>query len=250
MPSQTVAGALIDLWKLDLPWSFPRWQEITDIHHGLFQQDDGLLPKIGKAVAWTRWDAQDVQSFFEQYRALSTDTERANFVARSRGAVLPGRSVWLKFVGKGWARWNIHSRIINQLNIHNIHPLKLMLAEDTITDWPSATLYLPEALDDIGVELFGPEALSPVSGRLPSALRDCVRMLSQQTWLNIRKQVERSHRRIDVLEREALQLVCGWFFKSSSLTTANFLYEDLNQPNVTNTVRPKGWEIFTFKEVK
>src|SRR6266705_3926126 len=144
MPSQTVAGTLINLWKLDMPWGFPRWQEITDIHHGLFPEDDRLLPKIGKAVVWTRRDAQDVHSFFEQYRALSTDADRAKFVAQSRGAVLPGRSIWLKFVTKGWARWNIHSRIINQFNLHNIHPLKLMLAEDTITDWPLATLYRSE----------------------------------------------------------------------------------------------------------
>ncbi len=113
MPSQTVAGTLINLWVLDMPWKYPTWQEITDIHHGLFPEDDRFLPKIGKAVAWSRRDAQDVESFFKQYRALSTEAEHIKFIQQSRGAVLPGRAVWLKFVTKGWNKWGIHNRIIN-----------------------------------------------------------------------------------------------------------------------------------------
>ena len=222
----------MDLWILDMPWSFPKWQEITKIHHGLFPEYDQLLPTIGKAIVWTRQDAQDVRSFFEHYKSLSTDAERATFVTQSRGAILPGRSVWLKFVAKGWSKWNIHSIIINQFNLHNIHPLKLMLAENTVTDWPAATLYLPEALDSIGVDLFGPEVLSPISDRLPSTIRDCVRMLSQQTWLHIRKQVERSRKKINVLERNALQLVSGKFLKTCATIILFYFVKGLGQSNL------------------
>jgi hypothetical protein len=208
MPSQTVAVTLIHLWMLDAPWDYPTWQEITNVYHGLFPENDRFLPKTGK-VAWSRTDAQDVESFFKQYETRSTG-ERVKFFQESR---LPGRAIWLKFVTKGWEKWTIHNRIINQLNIHNIHPLKLMLAEGNVTDWPNASDYLSEALEGIGVDLFGPEALSPMSNRLPRPVRDCVRMLTQQTWLLIRKQVERSRVKIGVLEKDALDLVSSSFSK-------------------------------------
>ncbi len=85
-----------------------------------------------------------------------------------------------------------------------------MLAEGNITEWPSSGLYLLEALDNIGVDLFGPEALL-ISNRLPSTIRECVRMLAQQTWLHIRKQMERSRTKIDIFEKDALLLVSGLF---------------------------------------
>ena len=230
MPSQTAAGTLINLWILDAPWAYPTWQEITGIYHGLFPEDDAFLPKT-----WSRRDAQDVESFFEQYKTCSTEAERVKFIRQSRGAVLPGRAIWLKFITKGWNKWRIHSRIINQLEIHNIHPLKLMLAEGNVTKWPCSSLYLPEALDDIGVDLFGPEALL-ASNRLPTAIKECVRMLAQQTWLHIRKQVERSRTKIDVLEKGALHLVSGLspcFAVCHSFQLICFRVEALEQPSAT-----------------
>jgi hypothetical protein len=52
------ASALIKLFFLDgYPWSWPTWQKITGVYHGVFPTEDSLLPK-----GWTRQDALDIKS--------------------------------------------------------------------------------------------------------------------------------------------------------------------------------------------
>ena len=45
MPTLPISHTLINLHKCNgTPWQWPAWQNLTGIHHGLFLNDDALLP--------------------------------------------------------------------------------------------------------------------------------------------------------------------------------------------------------------
>lgn len=199
------------LSKPGAPWTFPIWQEITGVRHGLFPDDDALLPP-----GWTRETADLISSYFNQFKQQSSEAKKATFSqGRSNGSHVPGRSLWQKFITDGWKDWKIHSKITSVLSIERLHPLTLALSvsNGSFQEWPRATDYLPEATNSVGKALFGDEALDE-NGRLLQPLRSMTYVMMQRTWNVIRNQVDRNRSRISVLEKEVLAAFEGRFFRA------------------------------------
>jgi TATA-binding protein-associated factor len=187
MPSHTVHGALVKLWfaLAESPWSFSAWQDITGVTNGLFPLDDSQLPK-----GWTRKSADDIASYFQQFRDKKSEDERIKFAGLQRRVgndTIPGRALWRKWVTDNYSKhWDIHGRIARALTDANIHPLQLMKATGDFDDFPGASSYLPLGLDPIARSLFGPESFDK-SNHLKRELREPTLMLAQRTWGQLRK---------------------------------------------------------------
>ncbi|KAK7034787.1 hypothetical protein VNI00_012195 [Paramarasmius palmivorus] len=182
MPSHTAASALIKLWfQEEKPWHYSQWQEITEVYHGLFPDDDRLLP-----VGWTRQNATQVKDYFDQYQAQATETAKLTFAAKSRS---PGRQFWTNWIRDHWEKWKIHDKIVECLREHHCHPMSLMLGEDSLEEWPPADNYLPMAVDSIGMSLF--------------ALRSQLLIFGQRSWARIRAKKNADLKKIQKLEIEA-----------------------------------------------
>jgi len=119
MPSHTCTTALIDLYHAGgAPWNYPKWQEITGVRHGLFPDDDSLLPR-----GWTREDAQNVASYFSRYKNIVGECAKLKFAAsRTDGGSLPGRTFWRTWVTTNWGRWKIHRRVIDVYKENDCFP--------------------------------------------------------------------------------------------------------------------------------
>ena len=204
MPSHKADSTLIKLHTLNVqpgtPWFWPQWQEITGIKHGLFPSDDSLLPG-----GWTRDDANDIAAYFTQYSLLDSEDNKIRFAVNNRpGPHVPGQQKWHNFVSKHWEKWRIHSIISQVFWEQLIHPITLIIDQGSLEPWPNAEIYIPLALDKIGLALFGVEAFD---GRdlLPMELQKCVTIFAQRSWTQIRAQVYNDTARLDKLEKATIE---------------------------------------------
>ncbi|RXW12331.1 hypothetical protein EST38_g13525, partial [Candolleomyces aberdarensis] len=125
-----------------------------------------------------------IESYFSQYYAKPTEDEKIKFAMKLKQdgiETVPGRELWRNWVTSHYStHWKIHSRIAKILSSQGIHPEQLM-AETGDDSPPNSASYLPIVLDEIGRDLFGPEALDS-NGRLLGKLRDPTLILAQRTW--------------------------------------------------------------------
>jgi TATA-binding protein-associated factor len=214
MPSHTPASGLVKLFfHNEIPWKYPQWQEITGIMYGLFPVNDHHLPK-----GWTRQDANDVLSYFKQYQQIDSEDNKIKFATRNRDKTIPGRTKWSKFVSDNWERWKVHDRIVDGLRQHNIHPITLLVQENSLDKWPSSDHYIPIALDTIGQLLWGPEAFSQ-SDILPFEVRKGLTALVQRSWARIGDRHQRDKATLPKLEKEVLDAFEGTFITLQPLFT-------------------------------
>ena len=204
MPTHTVASALVKLWTLGAPWGYSGWQALTGTQHGLFPDDPALLPK-----GWTPEDAANIKSYFEQYRLQPTEDDKITFAKQTKGTALPGRKTWRDWVSTVWRTSRIHERVISVLHANNFHPLTLAAdSPNGTTIWPMGGTWIPLCLDAIASDLFGESCLDH-HGRLPEPLRAPTQALIQRTWTNLTKRLDRSRKRLSILEEEAVQAFNG-----------------------------------------
>lgn len=204
MPSHTTHSALIQMYYDGdgAPWTFRRWQEICGVIHGLFPDDDNLLP-----AGFTRSNAQFIASYFDQYNKKPKEDDKIKFSAARTGAdSVPGRDYWRLWVTDLWKVAKLHARITEVLSRENLHPLTLALNSKTgsIDIRPNAMHVLPLAVDAVGKALFGEDSFDRL-GRVKMELRPTTQALITRTWLNLSNQITRSKSRIDKLKGEATQ---------------------------------------------
>ena len=218
MPSHTIHSALTQMYY-DLehaPWNFLAWKEFTGIHHGLFPKADHQLPR-----GWTRQMAIDIASYFDQFRAITSATERIKFASQSPKKdvqLVPGRKAWRDWVTKLWKDYKVHQKIIDVLLAENIHPFYI-IAQDPSVGWPDADHWIGVAIDPVGTSLFGEDAWFPGVERLHSKLRPTVKELIQRTWIILYNLRNRSDDRLNTLKSKALEAFegkCEFFHLTSS----------------------------------
>lgn len=184
MPSHKSPSAFIKLFCLNgAPWEWPAWQERTGIHHGLFPALDEHLPP-----GWTRQNAVDVHSYFTAYNQLTSETDRIRFATRTQGgSSYPGRAFWSSFVNGNYSRWGIHNLVVAELKEWDVHPMAIMIRENSTNDqWPNADFYVPKIIDSLALKLWGPEAFREGSEILSTDLRRCLQIFVQRAWTNLR----------------------------------------------------------------
>jgi TATA-binding protein-associated factor len=226
MPTHTPASALIKLFYAQpgAPWIFPQWQVITGVTHGLMPKDDGLLPE-----GLTRKDIANVESYFSQYDARSTEEEKIKFASKVKKAgkdEIPGRGAWNAWVTKRYnSKWKINTHIVKILASSGLHPDQIM-DENGEESIPNSTSYLPLALDAIGRDLFGPEALDS-NGRLLARLREPTLVFAQRTWMLEARTVGSRKKKLEVLRDAAENILTGMSFTSLQLDTTNHTSQSL-----------------------
>lgn len=208
MPTHTIASGLIKLYSCNgAPWEFKNWKDITHIEHGLFNEDDALLPR-----GWDRRTADRVEAYFDQFSKLPNEALKMAFAAgKKEAATNPGRQIWRSFVTTGWKAWGINTIISKVLTENEFHPLQIMIADANATNdlvFPQGEHNVPLVLDLVALALFGEEAMN-TSGRLLQNLRGPLTILVQRFWDNARKTAERSRRNLDKLENKALDAFEG-----------------------------------------
>jgi hypothetical protein len=237
MPSHTIHSALVKMYfdGDGAPWTFPQWRRLTHVSFGLFAAADDQLPE-----GWTRENANFIRSYFDQYNKHTKEDARITFsAARKNGPQVPGRNHWRNWVTKVIKDSGVH-RIITQVLMENsLHPLTICLnsRSGSLDFWPDGRMYVPLAVDNVALELFGSDALDPL-GRLQLELRDSTQAIIQRTWKNIGDQLKRSRKRITKLEAEATEA-----FLSESrflpLSTYSYIYQSfsvLKTEKLTKTI--------------
>lgn len=192
------------------PWTFPTWQALVSVNHGLFPDDDSQLPK-----GWTRRDAQFIQSYLNQYSKMKSQDHKIRFAAaRKNASEVPGRDLWREFITNCWKNKQIHAKVTTILTEEGLHPVQLALASKggSLEKLPHSVDYVGEAVDPVGKLLFGFECLDRDGHRMDMNLRSATRGLIYRTWLNIKNQVLRSKSRIVQLEQDATLAFDSMFF--------------------------------------
>jgi hypothetical protein len=92
--------------------------------------------------------------------------------------------------------------------------------ENGETSVPNSTSYLPLALDAIGRDLFGPDALDS-NGRLLARLREPTLVFAQRTWTLEVRSVGNRKKKLEVLRDTAANILTGMSFTSLQLDTTN-----------------------------
>ncbi|RXW12649.1 hypothetical protein EST38_g13204 [Candolleomyces aberdarensis] len=221
MPTHTPASALIKLFFAmhGAPWIFPRWLEITGLKHPFNPKRDEHIPKD-----LTRAKINAIESYFSQYHAKPTEDEKIKFAMKLKQdgiETVPGRELWRNWVTSHYStHWKIHSRIAKILSSQGIHPEQLM-AETGDDSPPNSASYLPIVLDDIGRELFGPEALDS-NGRLLTKLRDPTLILAQRTWTSQVKNMGPRKLRLEKMLQQAEE-------KLSNLEAGDITVKSINK---------------------
>lgn len=182
------------------PWIFPTWKELTGVRHGLFPKDDAQLPK-----GWTRQTANEIHSYFDQFRALTTEDQKLKFssikASKKSTQMVPGRKAWRDWVTKVWNDSKIHEKIITVLSAEGLHPYTLASQGDS---WPDAAHWVPLVLNPVAGVLFGEECYSNGMERVRACLRNSTKALITRTWILLHNHLERSKKRIAILESEAI----------------------------------------------
>lgn len=185
------------------------WQELTGIRHGLFPEEDPKLPP-----GWTREDAHDIQSWFLLYRDTNDDKS---------GATMPGKAKWVKFIRGKWEAWKLHSAIVKALRENNVHPIQIATNENSMDMWPAADNYVASAVEDVGLSIFGKEALGPM-GFFPHHVRKCILVFIQRSWARVRTQVQRDGKRLASLEADAIAAFSGECVHAAALLLLLFFF--------------------------
>ncbi|KAJ2914050.1 hypothetical protein MD484_g6375, partial [Candolleomyces efflorescens] len=214
MPSHTPASALVKLYFAlrESPWTFTLWQQITEVYHGLNPEKDSLLPE-----GLSRDEIASVLSYFDRYNNLGTEDEKIKFAAKAKKHgkdSVPGRGYWTSWVNARYnARWQINQRISNIFDSLGVHPEQIMAETGESTPPPSGS-YLPLALDIIGRDVFGPEALDS-NHRLIPKLREPALILAQRAWFHATKRVGPKNKKADKAREKAESLLAGTSFTFS-----------------------------------
>lgn len=219
MPTHTIHSALTQMYIMPdcpgAPWNFSVWRELTGVRHGLFPADDDKLPK-----GWTRQTANEISSYFDQFRACMSEDEKIKFSSMTQEGVqmVPGRKAWRDWVTKLWKKAKMHEKIIEVLSAQNYHPYSLMNEEESPPSWPEAGIYVPLLIDPVGLALFGDECFSE-SGRemVRVRLRNPVKAIITRSWLTLYTNLNRLKKSIILLEVEAIQAFEGDFETSDHL---------------------------------
>jgi hypothetical protein len=202
MPSHTTHSALTQMYLVadGAPWAFDTWKEITGVLHGLFPPSDKHLPR-----GWNRQKANDVSSYFDQYRAKTTEDAKIKFSSMKKDAqMVPGRKAWRDLVVKIWKDSKIHETIIKVLSDQNLHPYTILFQSGDSSTWPEADHWVPLAVDPVGVALFGEECYSDGIERVRPVLRSTTRALITRSWILLYAGLERSKKQYSDLESKAI----------------------------------------------
>jgi TATA-binding protein-associated factor len=227
MPTHPAGSALTKAYFLGgCPWIWPTWQKITGVKHGLFPADDALLPK-----GWTRQHALDIQSYFHQYSLVSTDELKIKFASNSNKHV-PGRTKWNSWISSNWEVWDVHTRIVEGLRQHSIHPISLIVSSGDTDTWPNSSFYIPIALDTIGMSLFGPEPFGD-SDLLPPEIRPILTAMIQRSWARIREQVITDRKKLVDTEVAALKAFDGTLFHKYLVLCLTIVIAELSEGKLT-----------------
>lgn len=208
MPPHSIASAVMTMHTYNCaPWAYERWQEITGVYHGLFPEEDELLPP-----GWTRKDADNVEYFLDLFQHKNSEVQRIKFVgARKNANAVPGRLFFRTWLSDVWKASQIHATIIDTLSANSLHPVTIALGSGQRSLkkwWPSPRTYSTLALELVGFELFGKEAADDL-GFLEHDLRGPTQALITRTWTNVHAQVKRVMVKIDVLEAAAMEALDG-----------------------------------------
>ncbi|KAG6871948.1 hypothetical protein C0995_014639 [Termitomyces sp. Mi166 len=206
MPSHTAASGLIEIHFGTTPpglmWTWPVWQEITGIHHGLFPNDDALLP-----AGLSRQDAIDIKAYFDAYHAIKSKTKKFAFASAAKGAPYhPGQPKWNYFVTSRWNSWDVHNKTIKAFRDNGVHPSTLLMNEGNLEnkkEWVDSSGYIPLMVDSLGRSLFGDEAFPAGSEFLPGKVRDGLQSIAQRVWNTTRVQLSRLRDKRDKIQAAA-----------------------------------------------
>lgn len=207
MPSHTNLSALASVYVDGdgSPWQHTVWQDITGIRHGLFPPDDSQLPP-----GWTRPISDSIQAYFSQFGNLPSEDARIKFASSRAGGAIPGRDSFRSWVNSNWAKWKIHSRITDVFAARNIHPITLYAKNPELRKKQVSSFFIPMVLDDLGLSLFGEEALDE-DGRVPYHLRLFLQQITQRTWMVTTRQMARSKQKLASYEAAARVAFQGMF---------------------------------------
>ncbi|KAG6826080.1 hypothetical protein H0H87_008036 [Tephrocybe sp. NHM501043] len=194
MPCPTPSSALLELyWATPEPgemWKWEAWKNITGVHHGLFPDDDSLLPH-----GWTRANTKVVKSFFDEYKAQPL-SQRLPFSLSGKGSQPhPGKTFWTQWVNKRMSRWGIHDSIINELHEAEAHPMVLTIQESSLPNPTMSSLlfddHIPHIVIPLTKRLFGDDAFKiPDSEFLPIRFKKGVQALCYRSWDCLRRQIK------------------------------------------------------------
>jgi len=201
MPSHYVHSALVEMFHEcnGAPWTFMRWREITKCPGGLFPEDSALA-----SHNWTPSQAEDVRSYFRRYSGYMNTRDlpsRLTF-SLSPAQTAPGADIWRRFISKGWKSWKINDRITRILIQKRLHPAILARYSQTPDELPDSLHYIPRAVDAVGIELFGEEALDGL-GNLSHELIPMTKAIIQRAWRSICTKVGNAKKKMGSLESEA-----------------------------------------------
>jgi TATA-binding protein-associated factor len=151
-----------------------------------------------------------VRTYFHRY---SKHIEARDLQARlsfslTSGQKAPGAELWRQFVINGWKSWKIHDRITRVLIQKRLHPCILASYSKTPDVLPDSAYYIPRAVDAVGHELFGEEALDGL-GNLSAELIPMMKAIIQRTWLSICTKAGNAKKKMGVLEQEVQQAFEG-----------------------------------------
>lgn len=204
MPAHRFHGALLNLFLEDQePWGRPQWQDITGIQHGLFPADDSQLPQ-----GLTRDDANSLKSFFDQYKLIEKEDDRIKFASgRGKKAAVVGRGLWLAFTTSLWKKANLHNLIVTALRTAEVHPAELYSLSKKDC-FPFSGSYVPLAIDDVGMALFGMEALD-ASNHIPAHLRGGLHCFIMRSWDAVKAQITTAQTKLPGLQTKATDAILG-----------------------------------------
>jgi len=208
MPTLTIGQALLEIFIAieGAPWIYPRWQQLTGVHHGLFPDDPKLSPK-GLPLEKKAF----ILSYFTQYANIRKADERQKFASAIKNASsVPGRQIWRDFSTLVVRDSALHRIITQVLTDINLHPTILIENNPALSfeNWPDARGYLPLAVDSVGEALFGPDAFDSL-GRLRSELREPVQAIIQRTWNNVKKSLSRGSKRVEKYREDVMKAFNG-----------------------------------------
>lgn len=207
MPSHYNHSALVEMFHTcnGAPWTFARWREITDCPTGLFPENGS--PASHK---WTASQTADVQTYFHRFanQIEARDLKARLSFSLTAGRKAPGADLWRKFITNGWRIWKINDRITRVLIRKRLHPCILAQHSKSPDVLPDSAHYIPRAVDAVGSELFGPEAMDGL-GNLSAELIPMTKAIIHRTWISICTKVGNAKKKIGALEDEAQQAFEG-----------------------------------------
>jgi hypothetical protein len=220
MPSYRFPSALIALYYSDTnqsPWNYPRWQEVTGIKHGLFPEDDALLPH-----GWDRSAAKEILSFFEQFKQIKGEDDRKRFASKIGQPVHPGRDKWLKFCTWLWQKAKLTTIIVDAMRTGGYHPIDILRNSPAMPGQPQSFPhygdYLSSLGDIVGSALFGDEALNlnVGNGVVLSHLRGPLTGFIARVWEGLKSTHNTTMSKLPVFEAEAERALKGKSFQRHS----------------------------------